>query len=236
MEWFYVYDMEIDNLGNIWLASYEGVWKFDGLDWTNWNESNSAIASNHVWAIEVDNTGKVYIGAHETLNWPYYGGISVFNGETWTTYLEGSSPVLHKQVEDIELDNFGNLWILTQTMGLTLYNENGLENIFECQDFTFDVSNDYNSIAESTTYFDSIEVYPNPAETSINIQIGNKEVRICNLAIRNNQGQLIYETSNASIGNNQTFEIDTSQFSEGYYFITLTSSNSYQAHTSFIKI
>lgn len=220
MEFIYIYDFEWDNLGNLWLATYEGVWKYDGSTWTNWNESNSDIAANHVWAIEVDDNGYVYIGAHETLNWPYYGGISVFDGIGWTSYLEGSSPVLHKQVEDIELDNYGNLWILTQTMGFTIYNPNGLQNFFECLDFTFDVTNE--SVGIFTIGNNDVlefNIFPNPVtdETQLSFSSftsGNARVHILDM-----QGRLERSFACMVVDGTNNIALDTHNMAPGMYTV-----------------
>ncbi|MBK7380942.1 MAG: T9SS type A sorting domain-containing protein [Ignavibacteriales bacterium] len=134
----YIYDFKFDASDNMWIGSPEGLWKFDGATWTNWNTTNSNIAADAVWAIEIDKENNIiYAGAHNTLNFPYYGGLSYFNGtgNVFTTFLEGSSPISHKQVEDLALDTLGNIWILTQGEGINVHNPNGVLG-FECIDRT----------------------------------------------------------------------------------------------------
>ncbi len=134
----YIFDIKFDAGNNMWIGSEEGLWKFDGTVWTTWNTSNSNIAADVVWAVEIDKTNNIiYAGAHNTLNFPYYGGLSYFNGtgNVFSTFLEGSSPISHKQVEDLALDTLGNIWILTQGEGVNVHNPNGVTG-FECIDRT----------------------------------------------------------------------------------------------------
>jgi Secretion system C-terminal sorting domain len=222
IEFFYLYDFEFDNDGNLWLATYEGVWKYDGDNWTNWNESNSDIAANHVWAIETGNDGYVYIGAHETLNWPYYGGISIFDGNTWASYLEGSSPVLHKQVEDIELDNFGNLWILTQSMGFTIYNPQGLQNFFECMDYTFEVENDFNGIDQNYSVNNALYAYPNPAGDIVMLSFESNHAGEVTVSITNLLGQPVLDKIETTMRSGQNeLELSLDKLAQGSYIIEL---------------
>ena len=132
-------DIKFDSNGNLWLATTQGLWKYDGTTWTNWNETNSNIAANYVTAIDIDAANNIYLSAHNTQIWPYYGGISYFDGtgSTFTTFLDGSSPLAHKQVEDIAVDSFGNIWALTQSEGFSIYNPNGIDG-FDCIDHTLE--------------------------------------------------------------------------------------------------
>ena len=46
--------ISVDNSGNVWVGTYwDGVYKFNGTTWTNYNSSNSGLVSNHVRSIAV---------------------------------------------------------------------------------------------------------------------------------------------------------------------------------------
>lgn len=162
----WVFDIDFDANDNMWLGTVEGLWKYDGTDWTNWTTANSNIAADLVSSVEIDKTNNIiYVGAHNTYIWPYYGGISYFNGtgNTFTTYLEGSSPVAHKQVEDLALDTLGNIWILTQSEGITVHNPTGVLG-FECIDRTLQTGTTgiVQINPESVKDFYLNQNYPNP--------------------------------------------------------------------------
>jgi Two component regulator propeller len=165
----HVYDIKFDQVGNMWLGTVEGLWKYDGVTWTNWNESNSNIAANNVWAVEIDTVNNlIYVGAHETMNFPYYGGISYFNGagNVFTTYLEGTSPISHKQVEDLAVDTLGNIWILTQSEGFNVHNPNGILG-FDCIDHTLQIGGGPTSIPTLISTQIELMVSPNPATEKV---------------------------------------------------------------------
>ncbi|MBK6642918.1 MAG: hypothetical protein IPG39_17670 [Bacteroidetes bacterium] len=64
-----ILDIEFDNFGNLWLGTVEGLWKYDGLSWVNWNITNSNIAANTVTSIKIDTiTNTIFISAEEAMN------------------------------------------------------------------------------------------------------------------------------------------------------------------------
>jgi ligand-binding sensor domain-containing protein len=44
------------------LGQIKDLVKFDGKNWTIYNESNSGLPSNGVWAIATDGKGNIWIG------------------------------------------------------------------------------------------------------------------------------------------------------------------------------
>lgn len=126
-----VMDIKFDENGDMWVGTQAGVWRYTGSAWINYNMANAGIASDYVKTIAIGN-GKVYIGAYNVFNAPYYGGISIFDGTGWTSILQPGSGLPHKQVEDLGVDTLGNLWILAQSEAIAVYNENGVVG-FNCE-------------------------------------------------------------------------------------------------------
>ncbi len=221
----YVYDIEFDTEDNMWIGSWEGLWKFDGTAWTNWNISNSNIAANPVWAVEIDKVNNIiYAGAHNTQTWPYYGGISYFNGtgNVFSTFLEGSSPISHKQVEDLALDTLGNIWILTQSEGVTVHNPNGVLG-FECIDKRLETGP--TGIASNTSivndYFVS-QNYPNPFNPVTNLEFGISERGFVSLKVYNLIGKEMATLVNENLNpGTYKYRFDGSKLTSGVYFYTL---------------
>ncbi|GGD99740.1 two-component regulator propeller domain-containing protein [Planktosalinus lacus] len=207
----------------MWLGTTTGLWKYDGTTWTNWNESNSNIAANYVTAIDFDANNTVYVSAHNTFNWPYYGGISFFDGTgtTFTTFLDESSPLAHKQVEDIAVDSFGNIWALTQSEGFTIYNPNGVDG-FECIDRTLERTlgvGDYtlNSQMEGLNY-------PNPFSETTTIVFNSKDANPVTVEVFDVLGRSIhtFQLDEVAMGEN-SFPLNLSQQSRGIYFCKISS-------------
>lgn len=55
-------EMAIDNQGNLWIGSCGGLLKFDGINWTIFNTSNSGIPSNSLTDIAIDDQQNIWIG------------------------------------------------------------------------------------------------------------------------------------------------------------------------------
>jgi ligand-binding sensor domain-containing protein len=51
----------------------DGFAKFDGVNWTVYNTSNSGLPNNRIWAIAIDGQGNKWIGT-------YGGGLAKFDG------------------------------------------------------------------------------------------------------------------------------------------------------------
>lgn len=60
-------DLTLDQNGVIWLASYSGLIKYDGTDFTIYNTSNSDLPSNIVNVVEVDSANNVWVGTENGL-------------------------------------------------------------------------------------------------------------------------------------------------------------------------
>jgi ligand-binding sensor domain-containing protein len=70
----YVYAIAIDGEGNKWIGTYGGgLAKFDGVNWTVYNTSNSGLPSVFVRAIAIDGQGNKWIGTD-------LGGLAKFDG------------------------------------------------------------------------------------------------------------------------------------------------------------
>ncbi len=219
----HVYHIAFDANDDMWLGTTSGLWKFDGSIWTNWDESNSNIAANNVTAIDFDAANNVYLSAHNTQIFPYYGGFSYFDGtgNTFTTFLDGSSPLAHKQVEDIAVDSFGNVWTLTQSEAFTIYNPNGVQG-FECIDRTLDRLLGVNQFVLSS-HMEGYN-YPNPFSETTEVVINSTDASPITVEVFDILGRSVqaFELDQVLIGEN-SFSLDLSQQAAGIYFCKLAS-------------
>ena len=71
--------ISIDANNNVWLGTQNGVSKFDGSAWTNYNASmDTGFIDNSINAICATSNGFVWIGTDF--------GASVFDGTSWTSF------------------------------------------------------------------------------------------------------------------------------------------------------
>jgi ligand-binding sensor domain-containing protein len=89
-----------------------GLVKFDGVNWTVYNTSNSGLPDNSVYAIAID-------GAGEQMDWNNGGGLAKFDGVNWTVY---NSELPNLPVWAIAIDKQGNKWIGT-SWGLAKFDD-----------------------------------------------------------------------------------------------------------------
>jgi ligand-binding sensor domain-containing protein len=108
-----VTSIAIDALNNKWIGTYGGgLAKFDGVNWTVYNTSNSGLPHNNVNAIAIDGQGNKWIG---TVGSPgVVGGLAKFDGVNWTVYNI-------YYVRAIAIDGQGNKWIGTEYGGLAKF-------------------------------------------------------------------------------------------------------------------
>lgn len=105
-------DILEDRHGNIWLASEQGVSKFDGTSFSHFTEKEG-LSNKIVNCIIEDLLGNLWFGT-------YGGGVNKYNGHTFThfTVQEG---LLNNFIYSIIQDHEGNLWIGSNA-GLIKYN------------------------------------------------------------------------------------------------------------------
>ena len=135
------YNVEIGTDGTVWVStSSSGLGKFDGEEWTWYNESNS-ILPDDIYSIAAGHDGRVWVCANEGL-------ISFDGNNSWHFYDNSNAPI--HQPFHVFVDNDGMVWTtINQSYGLARFD--GLnwteyqlpnENI-EILDFIQGLGNDY---------------------------------------------------------------------------------------------
>ena len=103
----------VDNTGIIWIGSLDiGLIRFDQIDFTNFNESNSPLPDNKINYLAVDNQNRVWAGTDF--------GIAVFDGVSWIIYDRDNSGLTSEVINSIDFDETGIAWIGT-TAGLVKF-------------------------------------------------------------------------------------------------------------------
>jgi ligand-binding sensor domain-containing protein len=174
-----------DKEGNIWIGTwhdYEGVIKFDGINWTSYESSNVGwIGKNKVNSSTRDQEGNLWFGTSG-------GGASKFDGTSLITYDTSNSGLVSNYVNEIATDLDGNLWLGTSVGA----------NKFHGTDWsTYDTSN--SELASNYIYAIAEDMYGNMwFGTS-----GGGASRF------DGTNWITYNTSNSGLGSNSVYEIAT---------------------------
>jgi len=122
----------IDKNGNLWFGtSTEGLYKFDGEKFSNFNKDNG-LCTNQIWDIFEDDKGIIWLATNQ--------GLCKYNGQTFTQiklpYIDTSSdwykrvyPTVNpNQANTIIQDKNGTFWIGTSGGGAYKYDRTTFEN------------------------------------------------------------------------------------------------------------
>ena len=109
----FIYTINQDSDGFIWLGTGEGLYRFNGFDFEYFT-TEDGLADNFVTDIFRDNVGRLWIG-HQS------GSVSVLSGSDFVVLNE--SPETQGTVTDITQDDHGFIWVTVQNQGLLLVKE-----------------------------------------------------------------------------------------------------------------
>lgn len=140
-----VLDIVQDSKGFIWIATQDGLNRFDGYEFkvykNNPNDSNS-ISENWINVLHLDEKENLWLGTE-------YGGLNRIDLKTGTVtrFVSDSTnlnSLSHNTIRDIKEDADGNLWIGTWGGGISVYNKSS--NIFTIHKNS---SGDINSVSSN---------------------------------------------------------------------------------------
>ena len=98
----HAFKVEFDQEENLWVAAYtRGLGKFDGFNWTWYDDTNSPLLSI-VEDIDIDALGVVWIAT-------FGGGVFSFDGNNWWEYNESNS-IVNNYLTMIYVDRLGYVW------------------------------------------------------------------------------------------------------------------------------
>jgi len=107
-----IMDIAQDRLGYLWLASGDGLLRYDGYNFKRYkNEGDSnSLSDNSIFKVEVDLTGNIWIGSNS--------GIDIFNPVTnkfrqLRHNEQDSNSLSGNRILDILCDRNGHVWIST---------------------------------------------------------------------------------------------------------------------------
>lgn len=124
-----------DRNGNIWLASWEGIIRYDGKTFTNFT-NNEGLRRYHVFSVLEDSKGDLWFG---TIG----AGVYRYDGNTFTNFTKQEG-LASDRVGCFLEDSAGNIWVGTDG-GASRYDGKSFTN-FTTKDGL--ANNDINSIIE----------------------------------------------------------------------------------------
>lgn len=170
-----VYEIEQDSAGIFWIATEQGLQKFDGAHWTTFNTSNSALLSNSVKCIEFDQQGNLWCAANKIL----YRLI----GNTWSSYQLNT--LSNSYISDIAIDATGNKWCSVTNGNVSKLNISGF-----WTDYSYTAGGGYVTPPNTSTA-NCIEI-----DSQNNIWIGTDK----GIAKYNGTSSTFYTPSNSALG------------------------------------
>ena len=106
--------------GYLWLATFEGVARFDGVRFTVFDHNNTpALKSNQIMALFEDRAGDLWLGTNG-------GGLIHRSGDGFRLY-SGSDGLTRNFARCLAEDNEGRLWIGTEGGGLNCFRNGHFE-------------------------------------------------------------------------------------------------------------
>ena len=106
--------LAIDESGNKWIGLDKywdgntwrgGVVKFDDIDFTIYNTSNSPLPHNTINCITIDEIGNLWIGTRS--------GLAIFDGTNWDLFNTTNSGLPSNYITCVAIDKSGTKWIGT---------------------------------------------------------------------------------------------------------------------------
>lgn len=102
-----VVDVVQDAQGNIWAATDFGLCRYQGGEWTIYQQEEGGLPSNSLSCLAVDSLDRLWVGT-------VTAGIGIFDGLVWSYMDAGNSPIVTEGVASIEHDHRGWVWISTE--------------------------------------------------------------------------------------------------------------------------
>lgn len=111
-----VRNMIQDNRGNIWIASWQGIFKYDGKSFTN---ITSKVSSARFFSVLEDKKGNMWFGSIGS-------GVYYYDGKSFRNFTTRDG-LADNGVTDIYEDKTGNIWFATGS-GASLYDGKSFRN------------------------------------------------------------------------------------------------------------
>ena len=98
--------------GYIWIASFEGLVKFDGIEFKTYTRAKDGILSNAIAQVEEDSKGKIWIST-------YGEGIMSYDNGVFRS--ENDEQLKNQSIQKIYVDSQDRIWIGTRGKGVYVH-------------------------------------------------------------------------------------------------------------------
>lgn len=109
-----------DRDGFLWLATQEGLARFDGIQFVVYDRSNSIIPKNTITDVEIDAGGIVWVGTEE-------GGLVRFTGDR-PAVLTSDHGLAENYITEVTATPDGSLWVGTISQGVSVFKDGRFTN------------------------------------------------------------------------------------------------------------
>ncbi len=196
-------EIAFDKIGNTWLASSNGLLKYNGVNFTYYNYLNSTIPNKGIYTMDVDTNNNVWCG--------YSNGVYMFDGINTTVYDSTNSPLIPVTYRTLKVNKHNVVFVGGYNdelagggAGLYAFYPNGIT-----------VPTKINEGTENK--LGGFSVYPNPTSNNINISFKQNNLINFSIEIFNSLGEKMYLKNDVT--NSET--IDLSKYMSGIYMITI---------------
>ena len=121
----------IDPQNNLWLATDEGVVKYDGgSNWITYDESNTPMPCRYARFIKSTSDGIIWVGVVlNTVVCPgaLTGCLARYKNGNWSVFTSSNSNLPEGNMSTIEIDKNGNIWLAIER-NLLKYNGTDFDN------------------------------------------------------------------------------------------------------------
>ena len=140
----YIAGMVEDHAGNKWIATSNGLFKWNEEGWTHYNSENSGLPHDVMHCIAIDENDVMWIGTG-------YGGLTRFDGQNWYSYNYGNSNIPFDEVIAISINkNNGEIWICMYSFGIAKFDGNSFTH-FITPDTPYEFDLNYDIAIENDT-------------------------------------------------------------------------------------
>ncbi len=222
--------IKVDSKNEIWINALDttlrlsimgtsygnGITRFDGSNWKNYNISNSDLPSNTVLDFLIDEEDNIWCGAYD-------GGLSKLDtNDDWIIFNVFNSGLAHNDISALELLPDGKLWIGQYRGGISVLD---LQKLLS------------NNISISKKNTNSFVIYPNPfkyeTRLKFNVEKNNSQVSINVSDINGRLLETIFNNRNCPAGYRE-FNWQNNQLHPGIYFFNLIINGKSQSKKIFI--
>jgi hypothetical protein len=99
--------VKVDRYGNVWSLNSSNLFKFDGINWTSYNSSNSPIVPNSLMNFIIDKNDNKWIAS--------WSGLYKYDNANWTFYNTSNSCLPTNHIYACDIDSLNNAWLATDS-------------------------------------------------------------------------------------------------------------------------